>query len=223
MIWWIVGLSVLACVAAALGYCACVFRRLETPTKGKLINSQERGARALLVIDVQEDFTRNNGKRAFDPEMRDTALDIMRLEIAQARASGDEVIFIKNIFRDRPVIWAMKLAADGIGTPGREGLRIDRSLDTAEARVFEKAVGDTFSNTAFETYLTERNIGHLRLVGLDACYCVQLTAKGALNRGFSVEIVEAGLITGTPEKWPDIRSELQGLGARLSERTQKAA
>ena len=168
---------------------------------------------AMLVIDVQEDFTRNTGKHGFDPAVRDAALGEINREIAVARESGRDVIFIKNIFRDWPVVTLMKLVARGIGTPGGEGLRIDRALDVGEAPVFEKSIGDTFSEPRFEAFLKDRNIGHLTLVGLDACHCVQLTAKGALARGYDVEIREPSILTATPKNWPPLKQELTAAGA----------
>ncbi|MBG6174021.1 nicotinamidase-related amidase [Labrenzia sp. EL_208] len=199
-------------LAALFGYVGFFVRKLGTPTKGVLINRTERPSKALLVIDVQEDFTRNTGKQGFDPQVRDAALKIMNQEIAEARSHGSEVAFVKNIFRDWPVIQLMKLVAGGIGTPGREGLKFDRDVDLGDAPVFEKSVGDTFSNRDFEAWLDKKKIGRLTLVGLDACHCVQLTAKGARARGYDVEIREPATLTATPAKWPSLKSELDAAG-----------
>lgn len=195
------------------GYC---LRKLGTPTKGASIDGAARPNRALVVIDVQEDFTRNTGRQAFDPETRDKALAAIGAEIETARTAGIDVIFVKNVFREWPVVMAMKLVAGGIGTPGREGLRIDRSLDVGKAPVFEKHIGDSFSSSGFETCLADRKIGALTLVGLDACHCVQLTARGALARGYKVEVREACLLTTTPGKWPALKRDISEAGALVA-------
>ncbi|WP_305989234.1 cysteine hydrolase family protein [Roseibium sp. MMSF_3544] len=209
------GILVFALVAVGL-YFGFYLRKLGTPTKGALIDLSERPNKALIVIDVQEDFTRNEGKHGFDPTVRDDALSVINREIEAARSSGVDVAFVKNIFRDWPVIKVMNLLAGGIGTPGREGLKLDRALETEDAPVFEKAIGDTFSNPGFETWLADRNIGSLTLVGLDACHCVQLTAKGALSRGFHVEIREPATLTATPRKWSSIKHDLADAGAVIA-------
>jgi biuret amidohydrolase len=209
--WSVIGIAVLGVLGLVL-YFGYFLKKLGTPTMGRWIAAGERPNSALIVIDVQEDFTRNTGKQAFDPIVRDAALAAINQEIETARSSGTDVIFIKNVFRDWPVIVIMKLLAKGIGTPGRAGLRIDGVLDVGDAPVFEKSIGDTFSNTDFETFLADGKIGLLKLVGLDACHCVQLTAKGALSRGYQVEIAEPSVLTATPQKWPPIKRELGEAG-----------
>ncbi|CTQ52684.1 Isochorismatase family protein [Roseibium album] len=214
-IWSAVGIVCLGVLGLVL-YFGYFLKKLSTPTKGALIDARSRPNSALIVIDVQEDFTRNTGKQAFDPIVRDAALAAINLEIETARSLGTDVVFIKNVFRDWPVIVTMKLLAKGIGTPGRVGLRIDGVLDVGNAPIFEKSIGDTFSNPEFEAFLADRKIGRLRLVGLDACHCVQLTARGALSRGYQVEIAEPSVLTATPQKWPPLKQQLDAAGVAFA-------
>lgn len=211
-LWIVIGL----CVLALVGYIVLSLRRLSTPTKGALIDRAARPETALLVIDVQEDFTRNSGKHAYDPEKRDAALAAISREIEASRAAGHQIAFIRNIFQDWPVILAMKLVGGGVGTPGRKGLKLDRTLDVQNAPEFVKSIGDTFSNPDFETWLADKQVGRLILVGLDTCHCVQLTAKGALARGYAVEIREPATLTGTPGKWVPLRAELGDAGVVIA-------
>lgn len=211
----VIGLVAGAALLCLLLYAVLSLRKLGTPTAGVGINRQTRPNEALVVIDVQEDFTRNTGKHAYAPERRDKVLALINEEIRAARAKDQDVIFVRNVFRDWPVVLAMKLVANGIGTAGREGLKLDRVLDVGDAPVFEKTIGDTFSNPDFERYLSERTIGRLRLVGLDACHCVQLTARGGLARGYHVEICQDATLTTTPEKWPAFRQGLVRQGAAI--------
>lgn len=211
-LWIAIGL----CVLALAGYIFVSLRKLSRPTSGAVIDKPDRPATALVVIDVQEDFTRNTGKHAFEPEKRDAALDAISREIEVSQAAGHQVAFVRNVFRDWPVIAAMKLAAGGIGTPGREGLKLDRTLEVGAAPVFEKSIGDTFSSPQFDDWLAEYRVGRLILVGLDSCHCVQLTARGALSRGYAVEIREPATLTTTPEKWTPLKAELNTAGAVIA-------
>lgn len=211
-LWIAIGAGALALVA----YIVFSLRKLSTPTKGAVIDRAARPETALVVIDVQEDFTRNTGKHAYDPEQRDAALAAISREIEASRAAGHRIAFIRNVFRDWPVIVAMKLVGGGIGTPGRDGLKLDSTLDVRDAPDFEKAVGDTFSSAPFETWLAENNVGRLILVGLDTCHCVQLTARGALARGYDVEIREPATLTTTPDKWTPLRAELGAAGVVIA-------
>lgn len=211
-LWILLALAVLALVV----YMTLSLRKVGTPTKGAAIDKASRPGTAMVVIDVQEDFTRNTGRHAFEASLRDAVLGEISREIAANRTAGHEVVFVRNVFREWPVVVAMKLVADGIGTPGREGLKLDRTLAVGDAPVFEKSVGDCFSSAGFETWLADRKIGNLILAGLDSCYCVQLTAKGALARGYHVEIREPATLTGFPEKWTRIRKELSTAGAVIA-------
>ncbi len=216
--WSLTGLAVLV-VLVVLGvclYCGYCLRRLGRPTRGKMIDPVSRPNSALVVIDVQEDFTRNTGKHAYAPQARDLALAAINREISAAREVGMEVIFVRNVFRDWPVILAMKLSAGGIGTPDREGLKFDRTLDVGSSPVFEKSIGDSFSCPDFEIFLAERKVGRLILTGLDACHCVQLIAKGALARGYDVEIREPATLTTAPENWAALKEGLRTAGAVLA-------
>lgn len=204
------------CIAVGIFYVIFALARVGRPTRGPRIDRSARPNTALIVIDVQEDFTRNTGKHAYNGQATETALSEINKAVFEARSVGTPVAFIKNVFRDMPVILAMKMTAGGMGTPGREGLRLDRALDVGTAPTFEKSIGDSFSNRELEAWLEENRVGQLVLVGLDACHCVQLTAKGALARGYEVEIREAGTLTNTLEKWRDLRSELVGLGVQVA-------
>ncbi|MHA7774215.1 cysteine hydrolase family protein [Roseibium sp. M-1] len=211
-LWIFLGGAVLG-VVAYMAYC---LKKVGTPTRGTTIDRASRPGTALVVIDVQEDFTRNTGKHAFDEGLRDAALTAISKEIATARTAGHDIAFIRNVFREWPVVAAMKLVADGIGTPGRVGLKLDRTLAVGEAPVFEKSIGDTFSCAEFKAWLADRKIGNLVLVGLDTCHCVQLTAKGALARGYRVEIRESATLTGFPEKWTGLKRDLETAGAVIA-------
>lgn len=213
---WIAIVLAVSCLISLLLYAGFSLRRLGMPTRGDPIDRAARPNRALVVIDVQEDFTRNTGRHAYDPGERDRVLAAIGNEIEKARSSGDDVVFVRNVFRGWPVVMTMKLVAGGIGTPGRDGLRIDRAISVGTDPVFEKSIGDSFSSPDFERFLQERKIGRLTLVGLDACHCVQLTARGALARGFDVMVMEPLLLTTTPEKWPALKRSIGEAGAVLA-------
>jgi len=211
-LWSAIGLFAVVLAGLVL-YTIKIMRKIGTPTRGNRIDPGKRLNTALVVIDVQEDFTRSTGANAFEPGYRDAAIAEINRSLEIARGDGTHVAFVKHVFRDRLAILIMKLVAKGAGTPGRKGLRIDPALDTADAPVFEKSIGDTFSSPAFEDWLAAKNVGRLTLVGLDSCHCVQLTAKGALARGYQVEIRETGTLTATPRKWGPLKQELSDAGA----------
>ncbi|MEM8702635.1 MAG: cysteine hydrolase [Pseudomonadota bacterium] len=211
-LWIAIGLFAAVLLGLVL-YTFKIMRKIGTPTQGDRIDPGTRPNAALVVIDVQVDFTRSTGATAFEPGYRDAAIAEINRSVESARTAGTDVAFVKHVFRDTLAILVMKLVAKGAGTPGRDGLRNDPALDTADAPIFEKSLGDTFSSPAFEDWLAAKNVGRLTLVGLDSCHCVQLTAKGALARGYQVEIRETGTLTATPRKWAPLKRELSNAGA----------
>jgi len=211
----LVAIAVLALVFMTVFYPH--IRRAGRPTSGEVIDKEERSGEALIVIDVQEDFTRRSGKGAFEETRRRAAIGQMNALIEEHRKRGNRIVFIRNVFYAWPVRLVMRLGMGGAGNAGRPGLAFDRDLDAVGGEVFEKSIGDSFFNPELEGFLASHAIGRLTLVGLDACHCVQLTARGALQRGYEINIVEEGLLTAFPEKWPDCRQDLVSRGAVLED------
>jgi biuret amidohydrolase len=198
---WLIILGSVAAVLAALAlYFVATARRIARPTLGEPI-AGDAAKGALLVIDMQEDFTRSQGANAYDPAARDHAIARINERVAQARNAGEPVAFIRQEHEGRAVQLVARLLLGGAGNPGRPGGRLDRDIAADGFPVFVKHVGDGFSNRELERFLDEAGVGRLRLAGLDLAHCVARTAHGARNRGYAVEIDEAGSLTADPRRW----------------------
>ena len=57
-----------------------------------------------------------------------------------------------------------------------------------------KRKGDAFHEEELNKMLTGLGVENLILTGLDAAGCVTYTAKGALNRGYEVAVIENAVI-----------------------------
>jgi nicotinamidase-related amidase len=160
------------------------------PTVGPAIPAYPNPRAALLVIDIQEDYT---GPAAREPYREgDRIVAFSNALIGEAARRGIDVVFIKNVI-DAPVI---SLLAGGINAPGAPGTGMDRRLRrVAGVREFTKNRSDAFSNGALDGYLRERQVATLYLVGLDGAYCVNATALGALNRHYRVVMLPEGIAT----------------------------
>jgi nicotinamidase-related amidase len=60
--------------------------------------------------------------------------------------------------------------------------------------------GDAFCNPSLAALLKERGVREVTLAGVYASRCVAATAKGALARGFKVNIVADGVADATESK-----------------------
>ena len=148
---------------------------------------------ALLVIDVQNDFT--PGGALAVPE-GDAVLPRINELIASGRfglviATRDWHPPDHGSFRthDPPGPWPVHCVQ---GTPGAElhaGLdreRIDRIVDKGQDPGTEGYSG--FDATGLERLLREQGVDAVTVVGLATDYCVRHTALDALREGFAVTV-----------------------------------
>lgn len=145
---------------------------------------------ALLIIDIQEDYTGPQARRRYRDGDRIVAA--ANTLMAQARAKGIVVIFIQNVVDNA----LASLLMGGINTPGAPGTEMDRRLTKGPGdRTFTKNRSDAFSNHELDAYLRQNKVNRLLLTGLDAAFCVNATARGALNRGYKVTLFPQAIAT----------------------------
>ena len=131
---------------------------------------------ALIVIDVQQgmDNPRLGKRNNPDAEKRIENL------IGAWRAAGKPVVHVQH----DSVEPQSELRPD---RPGNAVKPEAKPLDGEP--VFRKNVNSAFIGTHLESYLRERGIDNLVLVGLTTEHCVSTSARMAANLGFNVTIV----------------------------------
>jgi nicotinamidase/pyrazinamidase len=166
-------------------------RKIYTPTKGDMIAEYANPAKALLVIDVQEDYTGINGRQG--PLLNNVEAQIRAINtlIDSASRTGMHVVYIRQIF-DNNFFTRKFIGRTLEGVPGTE---LDGRIRVINSNDFTKKISDAFSNPALDTFLVSNQVYELYLVGLDAAYCVYYTALGGLNRGYKVTVIEDAVMT----------------------------
>jgi nicotinamidase-related amidase len=160
------------------------------PTTGEPIDKYLSPKTALLIIDIQEDFTGSHAKKPYRDG--DRIVSTSNTLLAQAKEKGIIIIYIENVI-DNLVISALM---GGINAPGSPGSQIDsRIIKIPGSKTFSKNRSDAFSTPDFDAYLREKHVDHLLVTGLDAAYCVNATIQGALNRGYKVTVYSEGIAT----------------------------
>lgn len=183
-------------------------RKMATPTIGTMIDAGDRSGEALLIIDMQEDFTALAGRGDWDTVALADCMETIAVLANETRARGEPVIVIRQVFEGW---WANALNGffnDGRGNAASAGRRLDPRLQITPDIDIEKPYGDAFSNPDLDRYLAEKNIGILCLVGLDGAHCVKNTAHGGLNRGYRVVIEDSGILSASQHKWESERNKL---------------
>jgi nicotinamidase-related amidase len=183
---------------------------LGASTRGPRIPAYASPRTALLVVDLQEDFT---GPRAVQP-YHDAAriLKAASTLLDRARTMGMPVVLVENVFSS-PV---MRLLTKGVNTPGTPGVEVDHRLPRVEgALILVKHRSDAFSNPDLDAFLRRNQVGRILVVGLDGAHCVNATARGALARGYQVDMVMEGIATESDTPLATLARGWQSAGARI--------
>ena len=179
------------------------------PTRGRRIALSQRPRRALLVLDMQSEFTGGNGYPKAD--MQSLASRIATLQ-AQFLARGDVVIQTRNTYTSPGLRLLVSLFAKGVGLSNSE---VDERLTDEAVPVFDHRRSDAFSSRRLSRYLDENQIGELLLCGLDTAFNLRLTAISAQERGYRVVILDDLSISRTENRWPMLRDKLIKRGVRI--------
>jgi nicotinamidase-related amidase len=140
--------------------------------------------RALLLIDFQHDFLRDDGRMPVARAQVVPMIDAANQAVRRARERGDLVVAIGNEFP--PGDRLMNLLRRNAALAGTDGAAWDERVDRAGARYFPKTRGDAFSNPELAAYLAAAGVDEVVLAGLQAKACVSATARGARAHGLRV-------------------------------------
>lgn len=189
---------------------------LLTPTKGRPIDKQERSNSALILIDMQSDYTRREGKNSYRPEDVETLISNVNALIRKAEAQNMPVVTIRQVTHGKLKIAVNRMLAGPEGLAGNPGIYFDDRIKVSPTADFEKERGDAFSTLAFEDWLAANKISQLYIAGIDGCYCIKNTSFGGRNRDYDVTIIEDATLTVFPDRWTKVRQHLKEAGARFS-------
>ncbi len=161
--------------------------------------------KALLVIDMQNDYLWSQRKKMFSYDTKDL-VDKVNQAIASYREKGYDIIYIKHVLPKW--MWGV-----GFSIRGTEGAELYDGLDLVSDLLFEKNRSDTFTAKAFREQVKKANYQEMVLCGLDECGCVGATAKGAVKAGIKVKMLTDCIGRRFPEeKVKAMRKELSAMG-----------
>ena len=129
---------------------------------------------ALLVIDAQELITTDK-LYAFD-----RFTENVRTLIAEARANGVEVVYVRHDDGE-----GQPLSKDNAGFDIYSGF-----VPEAGERIFDKYVNSPFRDSGLLEYLRDKGVKRLIVTGLQTDYCIDATVKCGFEHGFEVIVPE---------------------------------
>ena len=178
--------ALLGVPAAALGL--AVWNTVR-PTSGTRIEAARRG-KALILVDLQEDYTGPHAQQSYQEPERLIAAANQLIESARA---GGWPIYVTRVAM--PNDWFHRLLTGGAAIAGTRGADFDARLVRADTTEVVKTKSDSFANPLLDTQLAANQVGELFIAGIDAGFCVKKTIRGALNRGYRVNVVREGIAT----------------------------
>lgn len=162
---------------------------------------QPDGNSALLVIDMQEEFTRHT----LDNESATTLINNINEAIALLRPM--KVIFVKADIR------MLTISLKGIKTESSEHTDLDRRLDRREEDlVLTKHESSALTIEELNSFLQEHQIGHLYLAGVFLGQCLTNTALHALEQGYNVTVIRETVAARKQKKSDKFLKKLESRG-----------
>lgn len=130
--------------------------------------------KALLIIDVQNDYFENG---AYPLSNADMAATNIRRVLDKFRADGDAVIFIRHInLKENAAFFR----------PDTVGSDIHEAIEPIEGEtVIIKHNANSFRDTHLHQFLQSQNIEQLIIVGMMTQHCVDTTVRAAFDLGYS--------------------------------------
>jgi len=182
--------------------------------------------RALVIVDVQNDFC-EGGSLAVEGGAA-TAAAISRYVAAEGEgyahvvASRDYHVDPGDHFSDEPDFtgsWPAHCVADTAGAEFHQDLDtslvevvFSKGASSAAYSVFE---GTDETGTPLASWLRERGIAELDVVGIATDHCVRATALDAARQGFTTRVL-LGLTAGVhPDTTAKALDEMRAAGVRL--------
>lgn len=139
--------------------------------------------KALLIIDVQNDYFENGKCRLHQPE---AALKAIQRLLKYFRDMQYQVYYIQHIAaKDAPFF-----------VPDTEGIRICENIKPLDA---EKIIKKHYPNSFFETELQEElkksSVTELTVCGMMTHMCVDTTVRAAKDLGYQVTLISDACAT----------------------------
>jgi nicotinamidase-related amidase len=146
----------------------------------------------LLLIDLQRDFLETDGRLPVPADEAERVIAVANRMIEHTQKAGWTMIWIKNEFRWTQ--WMGNFSRRFAAMKGSRGAEIDPRIHcSTEHKMVVKCEADGFSNSQLEAVLKDLAPERIVALGLMTDECVQETARGAISRGYRVEIVEDGV------------------------------
>ena len=188
------GIGLTAIVIAV--YLLLVFKNLSAVSIGNRIPEQHQTRPALMVMDIQEGITGKMSKEKRYQNQSDGLITRANKIIKKANDANIPVIYVRFEMTN----WIMNLLGSGILANGSPGIESDKRLEIVSDHTVTRDKFDAFANAKLDALLGDLKVNCLDFIGVDAAYCIDRTAKAAINRGFTARVIKDAVISSKPKQ-----------------------
>ena len=162
---------------------------------------------ALVVIDLQNDFTLNTGKAHACTSQVDKLIPVVNHLSEKFVKDSKKIVYLKTEWSN-PIV---KLLTGNSVKRGTSGAEFDNRLKIYGDNIFTKGNKNSLSCIEFVKFLESNSINHLYLVGLATDYCIKVTSENAISKGYKVTVVKDAVAS---YKCQDYEKSLQLLSSK---------
>lgn len=188
-----------------------LFVMLQIHSKAQTNNNMEQKEKnALLVIDIQKDFTSSTARMPVSPQQAEHMIQVVNQ--LQEEKKDWEIIYIYNSYSRFDLLNIFRNFA---AIKNTEGGKMDERLNILSQNLFSKDKTSAFINPKLDLFLKENGINTLYLTGLYSEACVTRTAVAALKRNYKVNIIQDALASKTEKAREKACQRLASAGATI--------
>lgn len=188
------------------------------PTSGDPITPQEKEGLALLVMDMQRDFLRSDGRMPVDRNQVEPLIEAVNTLIDEHEEKVFDVLFVANAFSPYDVIG--NLFRNFAAVAATERAALDSRIRFEKPNIFFKRQPDAFTNPKLDEYLRANKLDHLVITGVFADQCVAATSQGAINRNYKVTLIKEAVASIDNDARDKALKKLKEKGATVTSLTQ---
>ncbi|PLX99202.1 MAG: nicotinamidase [Desulfuromonas sp.] len=175
---------------------------------------------ALLLIDVQVDFCPGGNLPIPDG---DKVVPFLNVCVETAENADVPIVISRDwhprehpSFLDQGGDWPPHCVQDTQGAAFHPDLKIpEHAIVVSKGTRFDQDQLNAFDQTGLEVNLRKQGVKRLWVAGLALDVCVLLTAEGAREHGFAVEVLLAGCRPVTEEGGIEAQARMQVAGVSL--------
>jgi nicotinamidase-related amidase len=171
-----------------------------------------KSTKAILVLDIQNDFTRQNGRLAVSQHKAIKIIANLNKIIDESLQTGLTVIYIGNEYSKFNILNIFRNFA---AVKGKNGTKIDSRLHVSTKHYFSKSKDNAFTNPGLHKFLKEREITDVYIGGLYAEACIYKTAKAAIMHNYETTILKDCIATRKEARFNKILRRYQRIGANI--------